>query len=71
MAGGRRSGQPPIEFVREFQQLGNIGWVPRTPEQLAFWDRPTLTLDLLERLRAGWQSKSNYLLDDESDAMDE
>jgi len=69
--GYRRAGLPPLEFVRAFQQLGNIYWVPRTSEQLAFWDRPTLTLDMLERLRSGWQSKSNYVLDDESEAMEE
>lgn len=69
--GYRRAGSLPEGFVRNFQELGNIYWVPRTPEQLAFWDRPTITLDMLERLRAGWQTKSNYVLDDESEAMDE
>jgi phosphotriesterase-related protein len=69
--GYRRSGAPTPTFVRRFQQLGNIYWVPRTAEQRAFWDRPTLTIDMLERLRQGWQTKTNYVLDDESEAIEE
>ncbi len=69
--GYRRTGPPPPAFVRRFQQLGNIYWVPRTAEQLAFWDRPVLTLDMIDRLRQGWQTKSNYVLDGDAEAREE
>lgn len=69
--GYRRTGAPPPAFVRRFQQLGNIYWVPRTAEQLAFWDRPVLTIDMIERLRQGWQTKSNYVLDGDAEAREE
>ncbi len=69
--GYTRVGPPPPSFVRWFQELGNISWVPRTPEQHAFWDRPTITVDMVARLRTGWQTKSNYVLDDESEAIEE
>ncbi|MBL8985218.1 MAG: phosphotriesterase [Gemmatimonadetes bacterium] len=69
--GYRRIGAPTPRFVRWFQELGNISWVPRTAEELAFWDRPALTIDMLPRLRGRWQTKSNYVLDDESDAIEE
>lgn len=69
--GYRRVGALPPLFVRRFLQLGNISWVPRTPEQFAFWDRPTIAIDMVERMRWGWQNKNNYSLDDESEAVAE
>jgi phosphotriesterase-related protein len=69
--GYRRTGPPPAGFVRRFQELGNIYWVPRTAEEQAFWDRPVVTIDMIERLRRGWQSKSNYVLDGDAEAREE
>lgn len=51
--GYRRVGPPPPAFVRRFQELGNIYWIPRTPEEHAFWDRPVVTADMIDRLRRG------------------
>ncbi|MEZ4456287.1 MAG: hypothetical protein R2882_07020 [Gemmatimonadales bacterium] len=66
-----RTGPMAEAFARRFQQLGNIYWVPRTAREQAFWDRPTLTIDLIERMRWGWQTRLNYVLDDESEAREE
>ena len=69
--GYHRTGALTPQFTRRFQQLGNIHWIPRTPEQFAFWDRPTITIDMIERMRWGWQNKTNYVLDDADEAMAE
>lgn len=69
--GYRRVGPPSPLFVRRFLELANISWVPRTPEELAFWDRPTVTIDMIDRLRHGWQTKSNYVLDSDDEAAEE
>jgi phosphotriesterase-related protein len=61
---------PPL-FVRHFQESGRYFRVPRTAEQLAFWDRPNLSPDMTEHLGQGWLTKSMFVLDDHAATTDE
>ena len=53
-------------FIRRFQETGRYFRVPRTPEQLAFWDAPNLDRPMLDRMSQGWLTKSQFVLDDEA-----
>jgi phosphotriesterase-related protein len=50
--------------IRRMQQAG---WeIPWTAEQKIFFNRPDLTLDMIDRLRRAWRLRTNYLIDDEA-----
>lgn len=57
-------GPLPPRFSRAFQESGRYFRIPRTAEQLAFWNEPNLTGAMLDRLAAGWMTKSMFVLDD-------
>lgn len=61
---GHRADQVPPEAIRRMQQAG---WaVPRTREQKRFFNRPDLTLDMIDGLRRGWRLRTNYVIDNEA-----
>jgi phosphotriesterase-related protein len=69
--GYRGTGALPPLFVRHFQESGRYFRVPRTAQQLAFWDRPNLSPDMRDHLAEGWLTKSMFVLNDEAATTDE
>jgi phosphotriesterase-related protein len=57
------------EVLRRLQQTG---WtVPKSEAEREFFNRRELTFDMVDRIRRGWRSRTNLLIDSEREVADE
>lgn len=55
-----------------FHKMQVSGWtIPKTAEEREFFDRPDITIDMVNDLRRGWRSRTNLRIDNERDVLDE
>jgi phosphotriesterase-related protein len=55
-----------------FHKMQESGWtIPNTAEEREFFERPQIAIDMVNDLRRGWRSRTNFRIDDERDVLEE
>jgi phosphotriesterase-related protein len=55
-----------------FHKMQESGWtIPSTAEEREFFERPEITIDMVNDLRRGWRSRTNLRIDNERDVLEE
>lgn len=55
-----------------FHKMQESGWtIPKTAQEREFFERPEITIDMVNELRRGWRSRTNLRIDDERDVREE